>query len=137
MFVLRKTMNEALTLCNNSAQERVVVLATRYGDALSQVTALQKQLSAWLMNKTGDITPRQMAQMFYAQDDKWQAEFFNVMQEEVLAYHDSQPKDGAWANHPGVPAGEGQWYHATKLLTQEGFETIEAIYEHAKYHRES
>lgn len=89
------------------------------------------------MNKAENITPEQAAQMFYAQDDRWQAAFFNVMQAQVLAYHEAQPPSvrGVMTS-PGVPAGEGQWYHMAKHLNREGFETLDAMFDHAKHHLE-
>lgn len=84
-----------------------------------------------------NITPEQAAQMFYAQDDSWQAEFFNCMQRQVLAYHDALPDGLPYGKYPGVPAGEGQWWHMANHLDDEGFETLEAMYDHAKSRRES
>lgn len=138
MFVLRKTMEAAVEAQREMGSRAVMQLAQAYGDALNRVTALQHQLSAWVLNEPRNITPNQMAQMFYAQNDEWQAAFFNCMQAEITAYHDALPpaKPGTWPNpHPGVPAGEGQWYHMAQHLTDEGFETIEAMLDHAKHHR--
>lgn len=132
MFVLRKTMESAVEAERQRAAAERMSVYDQYGKTLIQVSGLQQQLSAWVMNHPGNITPQQAAQMFYAQDDRWQAEFFNVMQEQVRAHHDSLPE----GRSAGVPAGEGQWFHAMGKLSREGFETIEAMYEHAKYHHE-
>jgi hypothetical protein len=75
--------------------------------------------------------------MFYAQDDRWQAAFFNVMQAQVQAHHDALPDDQAWGKSPGVPAGEGQWWHVAQHLDDSGFETLEAMFWHAKSKRTS
>jgi len=139
MFVLRKTMDAAVEAQRVIGSNAVMSLARSYGDALNRVTALQQTLSAWVRNDPKDITPNQMAQMFYAQDDSWQAAFFNCMQDEILAYHEALPpsRPGMWPTpSAGVPAGEGQWWHMGQKLSDKGFETIEAMYEHAKYHRE-
>lgn len=139
MIVLRKTMEAAVEAQRQIGSRAVMQLAQSYGDALNRVTALQKQLSAWVLNEPRNITPAQAAQMFYAQDDTWQAQFFNCMQDQVRAHHDALPpsRPGQMPTpSAGVPAGEGQWYHMAKLLTDEGFETIEAMLDHAKYHRE-
>jgi hypothetical protein len=140
MIVLRKTMEAAVEAQRAIGSRAVMQLAQSYGDALHRVTALQKQLSAWVLNKPGDITPEQMAQMFYAQDDGWQAKFFNCMQDQVRAIHEAMPpsRPGAMPTpHAGVSAGEGQWCYMAYHLTDEGFETIEAMYQHAKWRRET
>lgn len=131
-------MDAALEKERDKSRIEMVAVASRYGAALQQVVALQQTLSAWVRNEPGDITPEKMADMFYAQDDTWQAAFFNVMQDRVSAYHDAQPpsKTG-YLSSPGYPAGEGQWWHVGKHLNDSGFETLEAMYEHAKSHRET
>ncbi len=135
MLVLRKTMEAAVEAQRAIGARAVSQLASEYGEALRRVTALQSQLSAWLLKEPGNITPEQMAQMFYAQDDRWQAQFFNCMQAQVEAFHEAQdPRDRAPA---GIPAGEGQWWHMATHLTDSGFETIEAMFDHAKHKRES
>lgn len=139
MIVLRKTMEAAVEAQRQIGSRAVMQLAQSYGDALNRVTSLQKQLSAWVMNRHGDITPEQAAQMFYAQDDRWQAAFFNCMQDQVRAIHEAMPptRPGAMPNpSPGIPAGEGQWCFMAQHLSDEGFETIEAMLDHAKYARE-
>lgn len=137
MIVLRKTMDSALEAERKSWADRLSALAAHYGDALNRVSALQVQLSAWVLNRPENITPEQMAQMFYAQDDDWQARFFNCMQEQVQANHDALPPTayGMSRRSAGVPAGEGQWFYAMAKLNDSGFETLEAMYEHAVYHR--
>lgn len=139
MIVFRKTMEAAVEAQRKIGAAAVMQLASSYGAALDRVTALQKQLSAWVLNDPKNITPEQMAQMFYMQDDEFQAAFFNCMQEQVRAYHDAQPpaRPGQIAGYAGHPAGEGQWYHMAKHLDDEGFETIEAMLDHAKHHREN
>lgn len=117
--------------CAERDRDRLLDTARRYGDALNAVIGLQTQMSAWVMNKAENITPEQAAEMFYAQDDRWQASFFNCMEERVIGHH------GGNAGMYGVPAGEPQWYHATKHLTDSGFETLKAMYEHACHHREN
>lgn len=139
MLVLRKTMEAAVERQREIGSQAIMQLAKSYGDALNRVTALQKQLSAWVLNEPRDITPEQMAQMFYAQDDRWQAAFFNCMQDQVQAYHDALPPRsvGEYPNpHPGVPAGEGQWWHMAQHLNDSGFESLEAMFDHAKHRRE-
>lgn len=134
MLVLRKTMEAAVEAQRETGARAVMQLAQSYGDALNRVTALQKQLAAWVMNRSGDITPQQMAQMFYAQDDEWQAAFFNGLQGEIQAYHDSKP--AGEFGHPGVPAGEAQWWHMAKHLNESGRETLKAMWDHATYRAE-
>lgn len=137
MIVLRKTMEARLEAVNTLARADVLKITERYGKALQQVAALHQVMSAWIRNEPGDIKPEQMADMFYAQDDDWQAAFFNVMQDRVTAYHDAQPPSRTgYLSSPGYPAGEGQWYHVGKKLDDSGFQTLEAMYEHAKAHRE-
>lgn len=138
MFVRRKVMEEVLKKEREVADLRMWNLACRYGDTLERVSALQEQLSAWVMNKAENITPEQAAQMFYAQDDRWQAAFFNCMQDQIRAHHDSlsPPRPGGYKTNSGVPAGEAQWYHMAEHLDDSGFETIEAMYDHAKHKRE-
>lgn len=138
MIVLRSTMEAAVEAERQRGAAAVLQLAQSYGQALSRVTALQAQMQDWLMNKAGEITPEQAAQMFYAQDDAWQAAFFNTMQDQVLAAHAALPPahSGMFNPHPGVPAGEAQWYHMAAKLDDKGFETIEAMAEHARHSRE-
>jgi len=139
MLVRRKTMDAAVEATREAGSRAVFQLAQSYGEAFNRVSALQKQLSAWVLNEPGNITPEQAAQMFYAQDDRWQAAFFNCMQDQVRAHHDAMPpaRPGGMPNPSyGVPAGEGQWWHMAQHLTDEGFETIEAMFDHAKYRRE-
>lgn len=139
MFVLRKTMEAAVEAQRKQTDARIDWMVRSYGDALARTSALQTEMSAWVLNKADNITPEQAAQMFYAQDDRWQAAFFNCMQEQVLAHHVAMPPArGNWPNpSAGVPAGEGQWYHMAQHLTHDGFETIEAMFGHAKDHREA
>lgn len=140
MLVFRKTMEAAVEAQREIGAKAVFNLAKSYGDALNRVTALQQQMAAWVLNKPEFISAEQAAQMFYAQDDRWQAAFFNGMQDQVRAYHDALPPARHRYEHvpsAGIPAGEGQWYHMAQHLTDEGFETIEAMFDHAKHHRES
>lgn len=139
MFVRRKTMEAAVEAQREIGSRAVMQLAQSYGEALNRVTALQKQLSAWILNKPENITPEQAAQMFYAQDDRWQAAFFNSMQDQVRAHHRTAPARLGGMLNPsaGVPAGECQWRFMSYHLNDEGFETIEAMYQHAKWRRES
>ena len=139
MIVLRKTMDAAVEAQRQMGARAVMQLAQSYGDALNRVTALQHQLSAWVLNDPKHITPEQAAQLFYALNDEWQARFFNCMQAEVRAIHDAMPPSlpGRMPTpHAGVPAGEGQWYYVAQHLDDSGFETLEAMYEHAKHTRE-
>lgn len=117
--------------CAEQAQKRIYDMAGTYGQALIRTQALQREMSAWVANKAENITPEQAAQMFYAQDDDWQSKFFNVMQAQVEAHHTASGQ-----GYAGVPAGEGQWYHATAKLDDSGFETLKAMYDHAVYHRD-
>ena len=135
MIVLRSTMEAAVAAAREAGRADVLNLAHHYGKALDRVTALQTTMSAWVRNDPGDISPKQMAQMFYAQDDRWQAEFFNCMQNMVEAHHDSlpAPRAGEFRNHPGVPAGEGQWWFMAQHLDDSGRETIAAMHDHATY----
>lgn len=137
MIVLRKTMEAAVEAQREIGSRAVMQLAQTYGEALHRVMALQQQLSAWVLNKAENITPEQAAQMFYAQDDRWQAAFFNCMQEQVKAFHDAQPpkRPGEIGGYPGVPAGEAQWWHMAQHLNDSGFETIDAMFDHAKSSR--
>lgn len=136
MIVLRSTMEAAVEAERERGAAAIFRLTHSYGQALSRVTALQAQMQDWLMNKSGEITPEQAAQMFYAQDDAWQAAFFNTMQDQVLAAHAALPpaRPGTYNPHPGVPAGEAQWYHMAAKLDNKGRETIEAMCEHARQH---
>ncbi len=139
MFVLRSTMDRAVAAERQRGRDDMLNIAHHYGAALQRSEALQREMSAWVANKADNITPEQAARMFYAQDDNWQAAFFNVMQDQIRAHHAALPpaRPGAMPTpSAGAPAGEGQWWHVMRKLTDEGFETIEAMYEHAKYHRE-
>lgn len=138
MLVRRSTMDAAVEAERERGINAVSSLASAFGKALQQTNALQEQLSAWVMNKAENITPEQMADMFYAQDDRWQAAFFNSLQDRIQAHHDALPptRPGGWNITPGVPAGEGQWWHMAKHLDRSGFETIEAMFVHAKHARE-
>ena len=138
MFVRRSTMDFAVSEERQASWKRICGITEQYGEALICVAALQKQLSAWILKEPGNITPEQMAQIFYAQDDKWQAAFFNCMQDQIRNYHDAIPpaKLGQTQSYVGVPAGEGQWYHMAKHLDDSGFETIDAMLDHAKYWRD-
>ena len=134
MIVLRSTMDAALDNERALWRDERAAFYRQYGEALDRVTALQKQMSAWITGKTDDgVTPEQMAQMFYAQDDRWQAAFFNTMQAQVTAHHDTLPSDNIWGKCPGVPAGEAQWWHMAQHLDANGFETLVAMFEHAKH----
>jgi hypothetical protein len=131
MFVLRKTMEAAVEAQRQIGSNAVMSLARSYGDALNRVTALHHQLSAWVMNKPEHITPQQFAQMFYAQNDEWQAQFFNCMQDEVRAAHEAMPPRHPYespAPHPGVPPGEGQWYFMAQHLNDSGRETLATMH---------
>jgi hypothetical protein len=109
-------------------------LAADFGGALRRSEALQRQLSAWITNEPGNITPEQGAAMFWAQDNRWQAAFFNAMQDVATASFEASPPSFGYL---GVPAGEGQWCWLADHLNDSGFETIEAMYEHAKTVRDS
>jgi hypothetical protein len=138
MLVLRSTMERKLKEQQEDFVRRLSEVSKDFGQCLHQCTSLQKELSAWIMNKTDNITPEQFAQMFWEQDGRWQALFFNAMQDVATASYEAQPK-----KHPlefrwplGVPAGEGQWYHMCEHLDDKGWETMEAMFEHAKHWRE-
>jgi hypothetical protein len=129
MIVLRKTMNAAV----EAERSRSHDLSLRFGAALHRVTALQQQLEAWLMNKSGDITPEQMAAMFWSQDDRWQAAFFNALPSVAQASWDARPpaNPNEYRGILGVPAGEGQWAWMADHLDSDGRETIEAMHYHS------
>lgn len=101
-----------------------------HNDASVRAALLAIQTARTLPNDA-DLSPEYIAGLFYEQDDRWQAAFFNVMQERVKAIHEGREYNDFY----GVPAGEPQWYAATKHLTDEGFATLEAMYEHARSHR--
>lgn len=133
MFVLRKTMEQAVEAERQRDAKQRMEFYQRYGDALARVTALQMQLSAWVMNKADNITPQQMAAMFWEQDNEWQAQFFNALQGTATAAYEANPEQ-FWSI--GVPAGERQWCYMADKLDDSGFATIEAMFEHAKYVRD-
>jgi hypothetical protein len=118
--------------------ERLSDMSRKMGDSIAQCCAIQKELSAWIMNKTDNITPLQFATMFWEQEGRWQAMFFNTMQDVATASYEAQPpaRPGEFRWCLGVPAGESQWYHMTEHLDDKGWETLEAMYEHAKSWRE-
>lgn len=138
MFVFTKTMREAIDAERLNHRRELVDLARRYGDALVQINALQRMFADWVTGKADGFTPEQFAALFYAHDDSWQAAVFNVMQSVIEAHHSSLPPP-RYANeirhHPGVPAGEAQWWHMAQHLDDRGWETIEAMFEHAKSKR--
>jgi hypothetical protein len=101
-----------------------------HNDASVKAALLGIQTGRLLPND-GDLSPEYIAGLFYEQDDKWQAAFFNVMQAKVRAIHEDRGGAGSY----GVPAGEPQWCAATQHLTDDGFATLQAMYEHACYHR--
>lgn len=138
MFVLRKTMERNLREQTVQHQEERGRFYAQYGEALRQTAALQQQLAAWITEKADSFTPEQMADLFYSHDDSWQAAFFNAMQARVQAAHDAMPPKlpNEYRPGPGYPAGEGQWCWMAGKLDDSGFETIEAMYEHAKSARE-
>jgi hypothetical protein len=130
-------MEAAIAKAREEGWLRVQGLTEQYGQALRQTNALQVEMSAWVLNKADSITPEQMADMFYQQDSRWQAAFFNCMQDRAQAHHDALPKNPHGLQfHPGVPAGESQWWHMAESLNSSGFETLEAMFDHAKHHRE-
>lgn len=139
MIVLRKTMDAAIEAEQQRAAAERTAFYQQYGEALRQVTALQKQMSAWVMNEADNITPEQMAAMFWAQDNRWQAMFFNSLQATAKASFEALPpvRPGEFRFGPGVPYGESQWCWMADSLDDSGFETIEAMYEHAKSARRS
>ena len=139
MLVFKTTMDAAVEAERKQCNDRIDWMVRSYGSALARTSALQVEMSAWVLNKAENIAPEQMAQMFYAQDDRWQAAFFNCMQAQVLAYHGALPparSANEYVPSAGHPAGEGQWYHMAQHLTDAGFETIEAMFDHAKHHRD-
>jgi hypothetical protein len=135
MIVLRKTMDAAL----ETERAKVADIARRYGGALERTIALQAMFADWVTGKAEGFTPEQFADLFYAHDDRWQAAFFNALPDQITKAHDAMPEP-RYANeikpHPGVPAGEAQWWHMTRHLDDAGFETLEAMFEHAKSARE-
>jgi hypothetical protein len=135
MIVLRSTMDAAVAL----ERDRTRAFYAQYGDALHRVLALQEQLTAWVTGKTdGAITPEQFAQMFWANDDRWQAAFFNALQKAATDAFEARPpaKPGEYAGgYLGTPAGEPQWCWISYHLDDSGFETLESMYDHARYRR--
>lgn len=137
MIVLRKTMEAAIAAERERSDRRLLDLTRQYGAALQRVTAIQQQLEAWVTGRTdGAITPVQFAQMFWANDNHWQAAFFNALQDVATASFEARDPN-VIGGYLGVPAGEGQWCWMADDLDQSGFETLEAMYEHAKHVRES
>jgi hypothetical protein len=132
MMVLRKTMDAAI----EAERQRYADLANRFGLALQQTNALQCQLAEWITEKAEAQTPEQAAALFYSHDDRWQAAFFNCLQAVIAAHHDALPADQVWGKCPGVPAGEAQWWHMSQHLDHSDFETLEAMFDHAKSARE-
>lgn len=137
MIITRKRHEAELAAERERGRADMLSVAHHYGKALMRSEALQREMSTWIANKADNITPEQAAQMFYAQDDSWQAAFFNVMQDQVRAHHEAKSeREKVYGFGPGVPAGESQWYHAMGKLDQSGWETVEAMFDHARYHRE-
>lgn len=139
MIVFRKTMAAAVDAERERGDMRLLELTRQYGGALNRVTALQSQLEAWVTGKTeGAISPEQFAQMFWANDNRWQAGFFNALQGVATACWEARrpSKPNEYVGYLGVPAGEGQWCYMADDLDDSGFETLEAMYDHAKYVRE-
>jgi hypothetical protein len=134
MIVLRKTMDAAL----EAERKRYADLAMRFGQALHQTDALQRQLADWITEKGETFTPEQMAALFYSHDNRWQAAFFNALQGFVKAVHEALPPKhpNEFRMGPGVPYGETQWCWMADDIDQSGFETLEAMFEHAKHARE-
>ena len=127
MIILRKTMDAAVEF----ERQRYADLASRFGLALQQTNALQYQLAEWITEKGEALTPEQFAALFYSHDDRWQAAFFNCLQAVIAAHHDALPADQVFGKCPGVPAGEAQWWHMAQHLDDSGFESMEAMFEHA------
>lgn len=139
MIVLKKTMLAAVDAAKLEHRRELVDLARRYGDALARTVALQSMFADWVTGKADGFTPEQFADLFYAHDDRWQAAFFNALPGQIAKTHAAMPPP-RFANeirpHPGVPAGEAQWWHMAQHLDQDGWETIEAMFEHAKSKRD-
>lgn len=134
MIVLRSTMDAAV----EAERQRYAELASRFGAALNATGALQQQLADWITDKGESLTPEQFAALFYSHDNRWQAAFFNALQGVVQAAHDALPERRAneFRLGPGVPAGETQWCWMADHLDHSGFETLEAMFDHAKYARD-
>lgn len=139
MIVLRSTLDAAVDAERERGDQRMLDLTRQYGEALRNVTALQRQLEAWITGKTDDgFTPEQFAAMFWANDNRWQASFFNALQKVATDAWESLPpaKPGEYRGYLGIPAGEPQWCRMADCLDDSGFETLEAMYEHAKHVRD-
>ena len=134
MLVLRSTMDAAV----EAERARYRDLAERFGGALERTGALQYQLAAWVYRDAEAFTPEQFAQMFYARDDRFQAAVFNCLPTVVAAVHDARPpaRPGEYQGIVGVPAGDGQWAWVAYHIDDDGFATLESLYEHAKAFRE-
>lgn len=137
MFVSRKTMDAAVEAARAKGREELLALASRYGAAFDRVSALQQQMEAWLNGKADGVTPEQAADLFYAQDAKWQAAFFNCLPDRVMVCHNSmpEPRPGVVRFHPGVPPGESQWFWMAEHLDAKGRETLESMHGHMVYYR--
>lgn len=101
-----------------------------HNDASVKAALLGIQTGRLLPNDA-DLSPEYIAGLFYEQDERWQAAFFNVMQDRVRHIHEAMDEPATY----GVPAGETQWFAAMRHLSDDGFATLEAMYEHALYHR--
>lgn len=118
-------------------RKRYSELASRYGDALQATAAIQRQVADWITDKGEALTPEQFAALFWSHDNNWQAAFFNALQATAEASYAAQTdKPGAFRWPLGVPAGEGQWCWMAEHLDDKGFETLEAMFWHAKTERD-
>jgi hypothetical protein len=139
MPMFRRTHERLIAEERRHWAEEFAGIASRYGKALEQVNALQKQLGAWITGKTENgVTPEQFAAMFWANDNRWQAAFFNALQKVATDSFEALPpaKPNEYRGYLGVPAGESQWCYMADDLDESGFETLEAMFEHAKSRRE-
>ena len=136
MFVLRSTMEAKLKEQQAEFLNRLSEISKDLGKCLCECSALEKQLSAWIFAKAELLTPEQFAAMFWSQDNRWQAQFFNAMEGVATAAFESRHKlPGQMMGYLGVPAGEPQWCWMSDHLDESGWETVKAIYDHAEHAR--
>jgi len=132
MIILRKTMDAAV----EAERARYSELASRFGEALDNTAALQRQIADWITEKGDTLTPEQAAALFWHHDNRWQAEFFNSLQKVATDSWEARSEKDRMFSYLCVPAGEGQWCWMADHINESGFETLEAMFEHAKHARE-
>jgi len=132
MIVLRSTMEAAVQAERDAAHKRLSEIVAHYGRATGMIEGLARQMFGWLSGKADNVTPRQMATLFWEWDDTRQAEFFNALQDVATESRLADPNPSPFG-YLGVPAGEAQWYHMVKNLNESGQETLGAMHDHMKH----